>query len=466
MIGYKAISQFSFDDCVYHIEHSKQNGFNPDADVEKLYSSLLNDLLLKDDALYEENKTSLYGCRKYIKTFPIEGAKSYKARHIDEAKQLVDKFEKRNQIGCLCLVAVLFVIFTIWGVLTYKPQPNLSLQDDIVVSQYGDTILLSNYLQGTDNRTKIYIEDIPEFEVDSTALGYNVYRNDRHDYYDLGKSQSSDYMDLSWPKKIYLHKKYIIPMNCSQNIIKKRVRIETYSEIFGLKIETKTNYIKIQQHGGGATFMYKTEWYKPNFNANGRIDVNVDNNGIRGNSYPVFLHTDGTYVNVQISDSWITVEKRDDVEGDSYNFHIRVEENRTSDKRIGTVKFSSGDKYIEYVLSQAKGYATRFEVDKEQHYVTSDEVWEDGGEEVFYEHNYYLIKIYTDGIWDYNLCDEYGWIKAKKCDNGIRFMVRENKENSRTARITISTLNMGAKTVNITQLGEDGKGGYDDVGEF
>ena len=243
-------------------------------------------------------------------------------------------------------------------------------------------------------------------------------------------------------------------MNCSQNVIEKRIRIETFSEIFGIKIETKTNYIKIRQHGGGATYMYKTEWYRPKFNANGRIDIDVDNNGIRGNSYPVFLNTDGTYVNVQISDSWITVEKRDDVEGDSYNFHIRVEENRTSDKRIGIVKFSSGDKYIEYVLSQAKGYATYFEIDKDEFYVSSDEVWQDGDSSYIYG-NHYSIKIDTDGIWDYKLDDDYDWIKVRKSvyNDKIEYQVRGNTGFEREANIIVSTLNMGTKTISITQFG-------------
>lgn len=77
MIGYKTISQFSFDDCVHHIEYSKEKGINSDTEVDKLFSSLLNELHLKDDELFEKNKTSIHGCKKYIKSFPFAGAKSY-----------------------------------------------------------------------------------------------------------------------------------------------------------------------------------------------------------------------------------------------------------------------------------------------------------------------------------------------------------------------------------------------------
>lgn len=462
MIGYKTITQFSYDDCIHHIENCKQKGVKPVTEVEKLFFSLLKELQLKDDALFNANKTSIRGCKKYIKSFPIADAKSYKARHLDEAKLIVDKLERKSrQIRKRCFLffaVVVFSIFTIWGWLSYKPLPNLSFQDKIEVSQYGDTILLSNYLHGTDNRTKIYIDNNHDIEADE-SLGYNIYRNDAHDYYDIGPTQSSDYIDLSWENRIYIHKKYVIPMNCSQDVIKKRIRIESYSEIFGLKIKHKTDYINIHQHGGGATFMFVSEWYKPKFYANGRINVDVNNNGIRGNSYPVFLDTDGTYVNVQFSDPWITVEKREDVEGDNYNFHIRVEENRTSGKRIGTVKFSSGDKYIEYVLSQAKGYATYFETEEDEVYLRPDEVWTEGdlAPYAFIDGHCYSVKIITDGIWDYKLDNDYDWIKLNKRalsdDNRIQFQVRENTGGERNASIIISTLNKGTKTISVTQYG-------------
>lgn len=449
MIGYKTLSQFSFDDCVNHIKCRRRKGVNPDIEIEKLFSSLLNELHLKDDALYKENKTSIRGCKKYIKSFPIADAKSYKARHLDEAKQIIDKLEKRNKqirIRCfLFLTAVIFVILAIWGWRSYKPLPNLSLQDKIEVSQYGDTILLSNYLQGIDNRTKIYIEDDQELKADN-SLGYSIYRNDKEFAYDIGPAKSSDYMDLSWSKRIFLHKKYIIPMNCSQDVIRKRIRIETYSEIFGLIIENRTNFIKIQQRSGGATFMYYDESHQKCY-ANKRIDV--ENKGIIGNSYPVFLHTDGTYVNVHISDRWITVEKRQDLEEDNYNFHIRVKENRTPYKRIGTVKFSSGDKYIEFEISQANGLANFFDITKDEVYVSPEEVWTDGEDFIFF----YEDKINTDGIWDYKLCDDYGWIKVMKAPDALRFQVKKNDGYDRKASIDVSTLNLGTKTINITQKG-------------
>ena len=427
------------------------------SEIVKINSSEIADLLINRLAeLLIKDKKEFSACKKKA-DFEQYLSAWKEGLWRKEAQNRIKRLEGENRkiwIRCfIFLTALLFAIFVTWGWLSYKPLPNLSLKDKIEVSQYGDTILLSNYLQGTDNRTRIYIEENINIEGDE-PLGYNVYRNDAHESYDIGPNQSSDYMDLSWGDSISLHKKYVIPMNCGQDVIKKRICIETYSEIFGLKIENKTDYINIYQRGGGATFMFVSEWYKPKFYANGRIDVDVNNNGIRGNSYPVFLDTDGTYVNVQISDPWITVEKRDDVEGDNYNFHIRVEENRTADKRKGTVKFTSGEKYIEFLLSQEMGYATFFEIKQDEIYVRSDEVWKDGDFAYIYG-DHYSVKIDTDGIWDYKLDDDYDWIKVGKGvhNDKIEFQVRENTQGERKASIIISTLNKGIKIISITQLG-------------
>ena len=68
--------------------------------------------------------------------------------------------------------------------------------------------------------------------------------------------------------------------------------------------------------------------------------------------------------------------------------------------------------------------------------------------------SHYALEINTDGVWDYEQLGGYDWLKVRKgvYDDKIEYQVKENSGlDYREARIIISTVNMGSKTILITQ---------------
>lgn len=405
---------------------------------------------------YKKHKGSSPGRKKYLKKYP-NGKYSREIRAVLRRKRKVRK--------------IIFVIFSLIvasilvpvGIFSYEPLPTINIPAEINVSQYGDTIWFDRYVKKIDYDDNIHLAfSENNWQTKLVEKGKTVYRNDGHEAIDLDAMSSSDYMDLDWPDNLSWNEGYVIPMNVSSHEQIREIYITSVSKLFGFVIQERTDVVRIRQKPGLATYFscqdiigewcYETLSTSKDQDRNKTINILVSNNGIQGNTFPVFLETDGTYICVENSDpSWMSVEKRSDVYDDSFNFHIRVSENRSAQIRTGYITFSCGNKFIKLILEQKSGYASYFDVEEDEVFLNPKEVWEEG-DNIFDRH--YAIKINTDGVWDYEQQDGHDWLKVRKGvhDDEIKFQVKENNcLGYREARIIISTENMGSKTIFITQ---------------
>lgn len=412
-------------------------------------------------AFYKTNQNSISGLESYIKKYP-------NGRFIQEAKGSLANKKKARKIRNIILLIFFLIILTFVGVYSYEPLPTIQIPEEIVVSQYGDTIDFKKFIANEINDHNIHLNLNDDEYFDSSPSVHSViYRNDTKDDYILSGPDgfvpgSSEYISSTWSKDVSVNRSYIIPMNTTTNEIIKELDILTVSKIFGFVLCEDKKSIKIKQAAGLATFLdanITSEWCYNVLSTNSNSDncktisIQVSNNGIQGGIFPVFLNTDGTFVQVENSDrSWICIEKRSDNWENNFNFHIRVSENRDSYNRTGYVTFSCGDKFLKLVLTQKSGHATYFDIEKDEINVRPEAIWEDG-DYIFGQH--YSIKIETDGIWDFSQSnDSYSWLKIRKSvyDDEIDIQVRENNSyNDRYATILISTLNKGIKEITLIQ---------------
>lgn len=412
-------------------------------------------------AFYKTNQNSISGLESYIKKYP-------NGRFIQEAEVSLANKKRARKIRNIILLIFFLIILTFVGVYSYEPLPTIQIPEEIVVSQYGDTIDFKKFIANEINDHNIHLNLNDDEYFDSSPSVHSViYRNDKKDDYilsgpDASIPGSSEYISSTWSKDVSVNRSYIIPMNTTTNEIIKELDILTVSKIFGFVLCEDKKSIKIKQAAGLATFLdanITSEWCYNVLSINSNSDncktisIQVSNNGIQGNTFPVFLNTDGTFVQVENSDrSWICIEKRSDNWENNFNFHIRVSENRDSYNRTGYVTFSCGDKFVKLVLTQKSGHATYFDVEKDEINVGPEAIWEDG-DFIFGQH--YSIKIETDGIWDFSQSkDSYSWLKIRKSvyDDEIDIQVREhNSYNDRYATISISTLNKGIKEITLIQ---------------
>lgn len=421
-------------------------------------------------AFYKKNKNSLSGCKAYLQKYP-------NGKFANDVQSLLTQKKNNKNTRNLTLCVLIVILFVIGGIYSYESLPIIDIPEEIYVSQYGDTIDFKSFIRNEvdDKNIQFKLNDInleyilKDEGVESNLSNYSViYRNDHKDAYilsDIGHtaSGSSEYMSLYWSNDISINRKYIIPMNTSTNKITKEVDIISVSRIFGFVLNKDIKTIKIEQAAGEAKYLdiqnISSEWNynvlstKTNLDNNKIINLQVSNNGIRGNSFPVFFNTDGTFIKIENSDrSWISIEKRGDCYGNNFNFHIRALENRNSFPRNGTVTFSCGNKIIKIVLNQESGNATYFDIEDDDIYVRPEAVWEEG-DDIFDSH--YSVRIETDGIWNFRQSeDSRQWLKVVKSvyDDKLDFQVKENNSYyERIAKISITTLNKGTKEITIVQ---------------
>lgn len=409
-------------------------------------------------AFYNKHKGSSLGRKKYLRKYP-------NGKHSSEIRTILRRKRRVRNIIFVIFFLIVAGALTLAGVFSYEPLPTIDIPTEINVSQYGDTIWFDKYIKNVVNDDNIYMTlNAINGQPDAIEKGKVVYRNDGHEAIDLDAMSSSDYMDLDWPDNLLWNEEYEIPMNTSSHEQVREVCITSVAKLFGFVIQERTDVVRIRQQPGLATYLscqdrmgewcYEILSTNKDQNGNRTINILVSNNGIQGNTFPVFLEADGTYIRVEKSDSlWISVEKRDDVYDDSFNFHIRVSENRSAQNRTGSITFSCGDKYIKFVLEQKSGYASYFDVEKDEVSLNPKEVWNDW-DGSFLSGSHYTLKVNTDGVWDYEQLGGYDWLKVRKgvYDDKIEYQVKENSGlDYREARIIISTVNMGSKTILITQ---------------
>ena len=407
---------------------------------------------------YKKYKGSSLGRKKYLKKYP-NGKYSREIRAILRRKKRV-----RNVIVLISFLIAVGALALV-GIFSYEPLPTIDIPEEINVSQYGDTIRFDQYIKNVVNDDNIYVTlNGNNRQLYAIEKGKVVYRNDGHEYIDLDTLSSSDYINLDWPDILSWNEEYVIPMNASSHEQIREICITSVSKLFGFVIQERTDVVRIRQQPGLATYLscqdrmgewcYEMLSTNKGQDGNKTINILVSNNGIQGNTFPIFLATDGTYISVENLDpSWMSVEKRSDVHGDSFPFHIRVSENRSAQNRTGSITFSCGDKYIKFVLEQKSGYASYFDVEKDEVFLNPKEVWNDWNGS-FLSGSHYALKINTDGVWNYEQLDGHDWLKVRKgvYDDEIEYQVKENNcLGYREARIIISTVNMGSKTILITQ---------------
>lgn len=408
----------------------------------------------EEHAFYEKHKGRIWECKKYLKKYPY-------GKYSDEIRSIL---RRKRRVRNITFFGIVISALVIWGIFSYEPLPTIDVPSEINVSQYGDTIGFDKYVKGgidDDNIHLMYLKTLNNGNRQTNTIGKGkiVYRNDNHKEVNLNGISSSDCMNLDWPDNSFsfLNDEYIIPMNASSHERARKIHITAISTLFGLVIRQKTYVVNIKQQSGSATYLQNAnisaEWYLDILSTNKDLDGNETINllvsyyGSQGRVFPIFLTTDGTYICVENSaPSWIAVEKHSDVYGDSFPFYICVSKNRSAQNRIGHVTFSCGDKYIKLVLKQKSGYASYFDVGQDEIILGAREVWE-------YTKGYYH-GIKTDGIWDCEQQSGHDWLRVGKDDiyNGIRIFVKENNSLcSRSAMISISTINMGRKTIIIKQ---------------
>lgn len=473
MIGYKALSDFTFDDCINHIERCKSTGMYPDAEIRDLYYKKLSELNKEDNDLFNVSKNSRKGCKIYLKHFPIEGAKLYKPLHTQEINKIIQERKKKRlhrRIYATISISLFAAILVCY--LNYSSGPVLhNLPHELNVSQYGDTLDIRSLLNLDDNENeqiKIWLADIPICQSDSAVMENIEYRNcQSHEDSVLGADYPQVF-NLFWPDNIYLDEPLVVPMNGSNQNISCRIFIKTYDLFFGERINNRYQEIIVNQSSGEGSYLYaeKTSFYDETLQANHTRHVNVDYYGLKGGQYPLFIKTDATHLDIISDVNWINIERRDDSVNEQFNFHIHVDENRSSASRRGSITFKTGDKHISLEFNQESGYATHFDVEKEEKFLENQEVWSGVSDvygvvrriDTYNWKRYYVIKIHTDGLWDFKFDTNVSWIKATKWDeNSIRFQVKENENPyQRTATIVVSTLNMGNKSIKIYQLGTKG----------
>lgn len=408
----------------------------------------------EEHAFYEKHKGRIWGCKKYLKKYP-DGKYSGEIRSI---------LRRKRRVRNITFFGIVISALVIWGIFSYEPLPTIDVPSEINVSQYGDTIRFDKYVKGgidDDNIHLMYLETLNNSNRQTNTIGKGkvVYRNDNHKDVNLNEISSSDYMNLDWPDNFFsfLNDEYVIPMNASPHERVKKIHITAMSKLFGLVIQRKTYVVSIKQQSGLATYIQNA-----NIEDSMSFDILSTNKDLDGNKtinfsvqnevktlISLYLTTDGTYICVENSDpSWISVEKGLSVYGDSFHFWISISDNRSIQNRLGYVTFYCGDKYVKLVLKQKSGCASYFDVGQDEIILNSGEVWE-------YTKGYYH-GIKTDGIWDCEQQNGHDWLGVAKDHlyNGIRIFVRENNSLcSREAMISISTINMGRKTIIIKQLG-------------
>lgn len=411
---------------------------------------------LEELAFYKKHKGSSLGRKKYLKKYP-------NGKYSGEILSILQRKKRVRNIIFIIFSLIVAGALAIGGIFCYEPLPIIDVPSEINVSQYGDTIRFDQYIKNVVNDDNIYMTlNGNTRQPDAIEKGKIVYRNDGYEDIDLDTMSSSDHINLDWLDNLSWNEGYVIPMNASSHEQIRKIYITSVSKLFGFVIQERTDAVCIRQQPGVATYLscqdregkwcYEMLSTNKGQDGNKTINILVSNNGIQGNIFPVFLETDGTYICVENSDpSWMSVEKRSDVHDDSFNFHIRVSENRSAQKRTGYITFSCGGKFIKLILEQKSGYASYFDVEKDDVFLSPDEVWEEGD---YMFDRYYAIEINTDGVWDYEQLDGHDWLKVRKgvYDDKIEFQVKENDGlDDREARIIISTENMGSKTILITQ---------------
>ena len=407
-------------------------------------------------AFYNKYKGSSLGRKKYLRKYP-------NGKHSSEIRTILRRKRRVRNIIFVIFSLIAVGALTLEGIFSYEPLPSIDIPSEINVSQYGDTIWFDKYIKNVVNDDNIHLAfSENDRQTKLVEKGKVVYRNDGHEAIDLDAMSSSDYMNLDWPDNLSWNEGYVIPMNASSHEQIREMCITSVAKLFGFVIQERTDVVRIKQQSGLATYLscqdrmgewcYEMLSTNKDQNGNRTINILVSNNGIQGNTFPVFLETDGTYIRVEKSDSlWMSVEKRSDVYGDSFPFHIRVSENRSAQNRTGGITFSCGDKFIKLVLEQKSGYASYFDVEKDEVFLSPKEVWEEGD---YMWGSHYALEINTDGVWDYEQLGGYDWLKVRKgvYDDKIEYQVKENSGlDYREARIIISTVNMGSKTILITQ---------------
>lgn len=463
MIDFKPIEDFTFDDCVRSLDRHRAEGTSPDEELLSRYNSLLEALKAEEKRDYPSIKT-IDGLERYIKKYSnLPTATRYIPQYLSKAKQELQDITKRKRRNIRNILLLLplgcIIIIIVAGFITYKPRYNVSIPAEIRVSQYGDTLDISEYVDINNRYVDVDFNGLNNPILD--GYGDFIYRNDNHNYYILGGHSSSDYFSLNWPIDLPSDGIMIFPMNIDNQEHIGELNVVTWIEIFGLRFSSETTTMRIIQDKNSPSFLkirnLESEWCFKVANEREVIDSNNDiyiqasNNGIRGNTCPLFIECDGTAIQVIEDADWIEIEKRSDVYDNYFNLHLRVKDNRTSSDRSHIVKVMSGDKYLKFHISQPKGYADYLSIEKNSLLLRPDEVWEDN-DTMWGPH--YSVKILTDGVWDFKFDGDYSWIKAEKdvYDEKIKIQVKENDGYERYAYIIISTPNRLEETITITQL--------------
>lgn len=396
-------------DRLYHLLEADESTFQSCSTIEQYENYLVSfsDGLYRDDAtqkilelkaiaeeiaFYQSNKDSISGCETYLKKYPD-------GKFVEEVEQILSSKKKKRIIRNFILFFLFlgFVVIISWA--NYSPVSFLDVSKDVSLGKRGG--------------------------IETVSISTDA------DYQNVEVRESSDWMNVSRNNES-------LSISVEPNKKAERVAtitIEVYSSFLGYQFNCISKTIIIKQKSGLPTFL-RTNLSEVNFDKYGKSSLSH-----------IIAETDGCDLQVTATESWFTVEKSIDEDGENMvaSITLNAKTNNEGDK-TGEIVVSCNEYVKSIPVSQESGLASRFEIGDSSLIMAE----EGSGEGMIYP-----INVNTDGT-SWTIVESPKWLSAYANIERSRLEVSvgSNSGKVKKGEITLMSNNGDLRYISVMQQGD------------
>ena len=393
--GFKPIEEFTFDECVAHIEQNRVNNVESDELLLERYTDLLSQLQQKDDEMFIK-ATDKSALEKYIAAYPLDKtAKKYQLRHIAEAKKKIAKIDddskkrkKKITIATIFIIGVV-ALFVCW--INYSPVKYINVEESFSITKFGDSISVTAQT------------NVPSYLIKRTV------------------ESGSDWLQVFGEDGRY-------KLVAKPNPIGTRhatITISVPNRLFGSNISWESKKISIYQESGEPTYINPE-----------RNSISFDKFGKSSDKSKLIISTDGVLESVASAPDWCDISFNPLNDG-KYQCLVSVNTNGGK-RRYGQIILKGGNITQSISVQQESGLASYIDFSVSSLSVLPRE-----------ETKYVDVK--TDGT-SWSVMSKPSWVDASdNGNNSLKIVIAENDGERRNGTLTIKSNNGHTSSIAINQ---------------
>ena len=350
--------------------------------------------IAEEIAFYQSNKDSISGCETYLEKYPD-------GKFVKEVEHIIAIKEKRRKIRNFILFFLFLGFVVIICLANYSPVSYLFVSKDVSLGKRGGLETVS---------------------ISTDADNQNVEVREDFDWMSVSRSRSNGSLSIS-----------VEPNKEAERIA--TITIDAYSSFFGYQFNCISKAIKIKQKSGLPTFL-RTNLSEVNFDKYGKSSLSH-----------IIAETDGSNLQVSTTESWFTVEKSLDEDGENVVASITLSANTNNEgDKTGEIVVSCNEYVKSIPVSQESGLASRFEIEDSSLIMAE----EGNGEGMIYP-----INVDTDGT-SWNIVESPEWLSAYANIERSRLEVSVgvNSGKVKKGKITLMSNNGDLRDISVMQHGD------------